>query len=262
MSQVLVSVESRVATITIDNPERRNALDQKLAGELAEAIERCDSDSDVGAIILTGSGSAFCAGGNLTSLADAARDQSPYAALEARRDAYLEIYAPFLALRSTRLPTIAAVNGPAVGAGLNLALAADVIVAGETAKFVSGFLRIGLHPGGGNTSMLVDRVGPQTAAAMTLFGEVLKGPDAYRLGLAYQCAPDTELLKQAQVLADTAAQYPRSVTVRTKETLRMAGTSDYETVLKAELTAQVWSTTVPETVALLEAASNKEKSDR
>ena len=251
MTRIRTSTSGGVATITLDDPDRRNALDPELAAELAAAIRERDADPGVGAIVVTGAGKGFCAGANLGSLAAAAGEATGAERLEQRRRAYMALYEPFLALRAARVPTLAAVNGAAVGAGLNLVLAADVAIAATSARFLSGFLRIGLHPGGGNTHMLTARVGPQVAAAMTLFGETLDGAAAERHGLVLRWVADDELLPAAQELAARAAAYPAAATARCKETLRMAAHSDFETTLAAEVTAQVWTTTLPETAALL-----------
>lgn len=251
MTRITTSTSDGVATVTLDDPDRRNALDAGLAAELATAIRDLDADPAVGALVVTGAGKAFCAGGNLASLSEGAGEDPGGAGLEARRIAYVSLYEPFLALRSTRVPTLAAVNGAAVGAGLNLVLAADVAIAATSARFMSGFLRIGLHPGGGNTHMLTARVGPQVAAAMTLFGETLDGQDAERHGLVLRCVSDIDLLATAQDMAARAAGYPPAATSRCKETLRMAVRTDFEATLAAEVTAQIWTTTLPETAALL-----------
>lgn len=255
--RILLEVADAVATITLNDPDRRNALDPDTAAELAATIREVDADPAVGAIVVTGSGSSFCAGGNLGSLTEATLEASDAHGLEARRRGYRMIYAPFLALREARLPTLAAVNGSAVGAGLNLLLAADVAVAAHSAKLMSGFLRIGLHPGGGNTSMLTDRVGPQTAAAMTLFGETLDGREAERVGLVYRSVEDDRLAEVAHDMAVRAAQYPAAAKIRVKETLRMARRADYQSVLDAELTAQIWTTTLPEAAELLAKAQKR-----
>jgi enoyl-CoA hydratase len=254
MSRVRTQVEDGVAVLTLNDPERRNALDPEMSAELAAQIRSCDASPDVGAMIVTGEGKAFCSGGNLGNLLAATREGHDAAGLEARRRSYVGIYEPFLALREARVPTIAAVNGSAVGAGLNLVLAADVALAARSAKFISGFLRIGLHPGGGNTSMLTDRVGPQAAAALTLFGETPDAEEAERIGLVWRCVDDEMLLVSARHMAEAAASYPAAATTRVKETLRLARRADFATVLDAEVTAQIWTTTLPETAERLRAA--------
>ena len=118
------------------------------------------------------------------------------------------------------LPTVAAVNGPAVGAGMNLALACDVRIAGAAARFDPRFVKIGLHPGGGHTWMLERAVGPQAAAAMVLFGVAVDGARAVEIGLAWSCHPDAELLDAAIAFAQGAARAPVPLLGRVKETLR------------------------------------------
>ena len=132
------------------------------------------------------------------------------------------IYEGFLRVLRSPLPTIAAVNGAAVGAGINLALACDVRIAGMPRRFDTRFVKIGLHPGGGHTWMLERAVGPQSAAAMVLFGAVVDGPRAVEIGLAWSCHPDDELVEAATEFAAGAARGPIPLLGRTKATLRQA----------------------------------------
>src|ERR1700684_812809 len=169
---VLFSVDDHVALITVNDPERRNAVTGEMSKQLRAAVERAEADSGVHAVVVTGAGKAFCAGADLSALGSAAEE------------GLLRLYDGFMAVGKCALPTIAAVNGPAVGAGLNLALAADVRIAARSARFAPGFVRLGLHPGGGNTWLLERAVGQQMMVAMTLFGEVLDGAAAAQCGLA------------------------------------------------------------------------------
>src|SRR5690606_25236679 len=155
-----------VAVLTLSNPERRNALNIELSRKLADAVRAATADDAVGAIVVTGEDPAFCAGGDLSELATA----DP--------ETLHTVYAGFIAVAECPLPTIAAVNGAAVGAGLNLALACDLRLAGPRARFESRFLQLGLHPGGGYTWMVQRVLGPQGAAALTLFGEVVDAAEA------------------------------------------------------------------------------------
>ena len=155
---VLYDVRDRIALITVNDPDRRNAVTAEMSEQLRDAVSRAESDPDVNAVIVTGAGKAFCAGADLSALGAAARD-----GLE-------RIYAGFMAVGRCTLPTIAAVNGAAVGAGLNLALAADVRIAGPHALFDPRFQKLGIHPGGGATWMLQRAVGPEVARAALLFG--------------------------------------------------------------------------------------------
>ncbi|MBA3283087.1 MAG: enoyl-CoA hydratase/isomerase family protein, partial [Acidimicrobiia bacterium] len=143
-------------------------------------------------------------------------------------------------------PTIAAVNGAAVGAGMNLALACDVRLAGESARFDTRFLSLGIHPGGGHTWMMRNIVGPQATAATVLFGEVLDGAQAERHGLAWRCVPDDDLLPLAIELGARAAAAPRELVVRTKATMAdMVEVLDHQSAVERELGDQVWSVTQP-----------------
>jgi enoyl-CoA hydratase len=131
---VLFSVADHVALITVNDPERRNAVTGEMSKQLRAAVERAEADPDVHAVVVTGAGKAFCAGADLSALGSAAEQ------------GLQQLYDGFMAVGKCALPTIAAVNGPAVGAGLNLALAADVRIAGPNALFDSRFQKLGIHP--------------------------------------------------------------------------------------------------------------------
>ncbi len=215
MPELHIERHGRVALLTLDDPERRNALTQPLVDALTQAVADLESDEGIGALVVTGKAPAFCSGADVNALMRLS---------EAGEDAHdvREIYAGFLRVLECRLPTIAAVNGPAVGAGFNLALACDVRIAGSSARFDARFLRIGIHPGGGHTWLLDRAVGPQAAAAMNLFGERLDGERAAATGLAWECVADDDLLERAIQLASRAADAPRELTTRIKATLRHA----------------------------------------
>jgi enoyl-CoA hydratase len=235
-SLLRVEVTHRVAVLTLDDPDRRNVLSLELVDEIVATFDRLDDDTDVGAVIVTGAPPAFCAGADLSHLADAGQ-----------RQGIRSIYEGFLRVARSPLPTLAAVNGAAVGAGMNLALACDVRLAGRSARFDTRFLRLGLHPGGGHTWMLRRAVGPQTAAAMVLFGEVLGGEDAAAAGLAWRCVDDDALLERAHTLAAAAADVPPALVRRAKQTLAtMASVAEHEDAVQVELEAQLWSLQQPE----------------
>jgi enoyl-CoA hydratase len=188
--------DAGVATLTLNDPDKRNAINVEMCAELVETMETLENNG-AKAVIVTGAGRAFCAGADLNDLL-AARE----------RDNIHEVYRGFLRIAHSPLPTIAAVNGAAVGAGMNMALAADVIIAGEKARFDSRFLQIGIHPGGGHTWRLLQKTNEQVVRAMVLFGEVLDGPRAAEVGLAWRCVPDDQLLAAAGEMAARAATYP------------------------------------------------------
>ena len=225
-----------VAVLTIDDPDRKNALSPEMVDAIVETVGGLNDDPEIGALVVTGAGSVFCSGadlGNLVKLT-AAEGGDP---TEVR-----EIYNGFLAFRDSPLPTIAAVNGPAVGAGMNLALVCDVRVSCPTARFDTRFAQIGLHPGGGHVWMLDRLAGPQTTAAMALFGERVDGERAVGLGLAWACVPDAELVDTAVAMAARAASVPRDLMAKVKQTVRDAPWQpDFEAAVMTELDRQAWS---------------------
>src|SRR6478752_10564790 len=164
-----------------------------MVADIVTAMDEIEADEQIGAVVITGAPPAFCAGANLGNLA------------EATGESLSGVYEGFLRIARSPLPTLAAVNGAAVGAGMNLALGCDVRLAARRAKFDTRFLQIGLHPGGGHTWMLRRIAGPQTAMAAVVFGEVMDGEEAARVGLAHRCVDDDQLLAAAQAMAARAA---------------------------------------------------------
>ncbi len=245
MTLVLLEIVDRVATLTLNNPAERNTLTHPMVEEILAAMDVIESDEEVGAIVVTGAPPAFCAGANLGNLAE-----SSEASLG-------NIYEGFLRIARSPLPTLAAVNGAAVGAGMNLALGCDVRLAGRRAKFDTRFLQIGIHPGGGHTWMLRRIAGPQTAMAAVVFGEVMDGAEAERVGLVHRCVDDDALLAAAQAMAKRAADAPRELAITVKQTIKdMADVSEHPAAVKRELDPQLWSTRQPwfaERIAALQA---------
>lgn len=244
MAEVLLERSDRVAVITVHDPERRNALTVDLSDQLAAAVRSCEDDPDVHAVVVTGTPPAFCAGADLTALG------------EAREEGLRRIYAGFLTVAHCALPTIAAVGGAAVGAGLNLALACDVRIVNEKAKFDARFLQLGIHPGGGMTWMLQRLVGPQTATAMTLFNQVLSADTAVSHGLAWARVDggQDELVAAAVGFARPSAEASRELVRTIKATMRTtAALADHTQAVDTELVPQVASIGTPEFQARLAA---------
>ncbi len=235
---VLVDVADRVATVTVNDPDRRNAVTAEISAGLRAAIEAAEADTGIHAVVVTGAGKAFCAGADLTALGEAAED------------GLRVIYDGFLAVANCTLPTIAAVNGAAVGAGLNLALAADVRIAGPAALFDPRFQKLGIHPGGGATWMLQRGVGPQVARAALLFGKRFDADEAVRHGLALEVADDP--VAAARQLAAGPASAPRDVVIATKASMRATANpgfldSDQHAIaVDVEITPQAQSIQSPE----------------
>lgn len=249
MIRVDVRSDERVAVVTLDDPDRRNALNATMVGEIVATFDELEADDAVGAVVVTGAPPAFCAGADLGNLG------------EAKRQGLLSIYEGFLRVGRSSLPTLAAVNGAAVGAGMNLAMVCDVRMAARRARFDTRFIDLGLHPGGGHTWMLRNTVGPHAAAAMVLFGQVLDGEEAERRGLVWRCVDDDALLDEAVAVAARAASGPKELVTEVKASLRdMAGISVHADAVERELGPQVWSTDQPwfaERLAALKAKVSK-----
>ena len=250
---VLTSVADHVAVITVNDPDRRNALTDEISARLRAAVEQVEADPAVHAVVITGAGKAFCAGADLSALGAAG---GPAPAEDLQR-----IYDGFMAVGDCTLPTIAAVNGPAVGAGLNLAMAADVRIAGPRAVFDARFQKLGLHPGGGATWMLQRAVGPEVARAALLFGMRFDAESAVRHGLALTIADDP--VAAALELAAGPAAAPRDVVLATKKTMRATASpgsldnEQHQVAMRTELGPQVYSIQSPEFANRLAAARRK-----
>lgn len=246
---VLVHIEDRIAVLTVNDPDRRNAVTFEMSAALRDAVDAAEADQDVHAVIVTGAGKAFCAGADLSALGSAAED------------GLRKIYDGFLAVANCALPTIAAVNGAAVGAGLNLALAADVRIAGPAALFDPRFQKLGIHPGGGATWMLQRAVGPQAARASLLFGMRFDAETAVRYGLALEVADDP--VAAARALASGPAGAPRDVVLATKASMRATANpgvvdlDQHRIAVDTELGPQAASILSPEFQQRLAAAQRK-----
>ncbi len=238
MAEVLLELDDSIAVITINDPDRRNALTIDLSDQLADKVEQAEREAN--ALIITGAPPAFCAGADLTQLGNS------------KDEGLRSIYRGFLAVANATIPTIAAVNGAAVGAGLNLALAADLRVAGPKARFDARFLQLGIHPGGGMTWMLQKITNVQTATAMTLFGQILDADQAVAHNLAYAKAEDP--LAVAKELAKAAAEAPGALVRTIKATMRATDAMhDHAEAVETELRPQVASIDTPEFAARLAA---------
>lgn len=164
MSLITTEIRGRVGLITLNDPDKRNAITLAMNDEIGSVLDAWEADEAIGAVVLTGAGRGFCAGADLDDLMAGSNAEEMKA-----------IYDGFLRIAHTPLPTIAAVNGAAVGAGMNMVLACDLVLAGrEYAKFDSRFLQIGIHPGGGHTWRLRQITGRSTTMAMVMFNQILR----------------------------------------------------------------------------------------
>lgn len=234
MSQVSIRRIGAVAVLTLEDGRRRNILSPALCRSLSAAVAEVQADPDAKAIVVTGAAPAFCAGADLDDLKAAAAGET---------DNLHAVYQSFLAVADCPLPTIAAVNGAAVGAGLNLALACDLRIAAEAAVFDTRFLKIGLHPGGGHGWLLLRAVGWPEATRLLLLGQAVDAAEALRIGLVQRVAPAGALLDEAIALARGADALPRELIVATKASLRVAAASDHPASFAHETGEQLASLT-------------------
>lgn len=236
--EVRYDVVDGVAVLTLDAPARRNALSVAMAGELSAAVGRAEADPGVGALVVTG-GAHFCAGAERRVLADAGEDPVE----DGRYRALGAVYEAFTRVGTAAVPTVAAVRGAAVGAGLNLALATDLRVVSRTARLLPGFAQIGIHPGGGHFTLLHRTSGREAASAMGLFGEEVDGERAVALGLAWEAVDDAGVEERALALATRVARDPalarHLVASFRRETA--PGGVPWDVAVELERSPQMWS---------------------
>ena len=239
MSEIEFELEQGVATITLSAPDRRNALTPDMAEDLIAAFDRADADASVGAVVVRGAGGSFCAGAHLVTLGAAGADPASPEAY----DALGVIYASFARLGTLSVPSISAVQGAAVGAGLNLALATDLRIVARDAKLRSGFLKLGIHPGGGHFVLANRTGGREAAAAMGLFGDTINGERAVELGMAWDAVEAQDVDARANGLARAVAADPElaRAAVRTFRLETGPPGVSWEVGVQAERAVQMWS---------------------
>jgi 2-(1,2-epoxy-1,2-dihydrophenyl)acetyl-CoA isomerase len=228
---VLYGVERGVATITLDRPEKLNAISEKLAAEVQEALRTSDADEEVRAVVLTGAGKGFCSGLDLT----APRPDPRTMARKERLDEYRWVGRVALLITSMDKPVIAAINGPAAGAGLSMALAADIRVMAEGTRMTTGYGRRGLSPDGGMTYFLPRILGQSRAAELILTSRWVDSAECERIGLVARLFPAEGFReKVADYAAEVAAGAPVAMTYA-KRLLAQSVTADLPSILRDEL---------------------------
>ncbi len=237
--EVQLEVDGGVAIVTLNAPDRRNALTPAMADELIATFDEVDGRSDVGALVMRAVGKSFCAGGDIRTLTDAGLDPASAENYEGMG----KIYDSFYRLGQVRVPTVAAVRGSAVGAGMNMLLAADLRIVASDARLICGFLKRGLHPGGGHFVILSRLIGREAAAAMALFGEEINGSRAVELGLAWESVDDAVVEDRAIELARRVAADPELARAAVgnfrKEVVNAA--VGWDVAMQYERPAQMWS---------------------
>jgi enoyl-CoA hydratase/carnithine racemase len=233
---VSVDRQGPVATLTLDLPERRNAMTPRMAEEFPQAVAELARDDALQVVVLTGRGSAFCAGGDL----DALYEQTGWSP-ERNRAAMGAFYRAFLSILHLPVPTVAAINGPAIGAGLALALACDLRYAATDAKLGATYINIGLYPGMGATHLLPYHIGHARAAELLLTGRLLSAAEAEHLGLINRAVPREALAETVYGVAQEIAQKSPSAVRALKDALRRRMSDGLEAALDVEALAQTIS---------------------
>jgi 2-(1,2-epoxy-1,2-dihydrophenyl)acetyl-CoA isomerase len=230
------AVDQGVASITLSRPDVLNAFNKRMAQELQRALGVAAKDDAVRAVMLTGNGRGFCAG---QDLAEATAGYSGHGSMADLGDIVATNYSPsIIAIRELEKPVVAAVNGVAAGAGANLALACDIVVAAEDASFIQSFTKIGLVPDTGGTFFLPRLVGPARATALMMLADKVSASKALEWGMIYQVVPSTVLIDTAMSLAKQLANMPTRALGLTKRALNASMGSDYRTALATEEKAQ------------------------
>lgn len=226
MSSILVEIKDQVATLTLNRPEKFNAFNREMALLLQQELDAC-RQNEIRAVVITGNGKAFCAGQDLGEVVD---PQGPGMARILK-----EHYNPIVTrIRELGKPVIAAVNGVAAGAGANLALCADITIAGESANFIQAFSKIGLVPDTGGSFFLPRLIGMQRATALMMTGDKLSAAEAASMGMIWKTVPDQELLAQAMGLAKQLATMPTTALGLIKQQLNASFTNTIEEQLQLE----------------------------
>lgn len=230
MSSILTALEAGVLTITLNRPEKLNAFTNDMHVELRAALARAAGEPGIRAVLLTGAGRGFCAGADLSQ-----RDVSPGAAPIDLSVSLGSNYNPLVRrMRELPKPIVCAVNGPAAGAGANVALACDVVIAARSASFLQAFSRLGLIPDAGGTYFLPRLVGSARAMGLALLAEKLTAEEAERWGLIWKVVEDAELMPEATALAQRLAAGPTKGYALLKKALHASPTNTLDAQLDLE----------------------------
>ncbi len=231
--KILLTRDNGLATITLNAPDRLNAVSRKMIAEIKQCWEELAADTSVRAVLLTGAGRGFCAGADL---ADPDRDMSATADAGAALEKFFN---PVIrAMRALPKPIVSAVNGVAAGVGMSFALASDIAIAGKSASFLQAFARIGLLPDGGSTWFLPRLVGDQRARALAMLAPQISAEQATQWGLIWEVVEDEALMPTATEIARKLAEGPTLALARIKEALNQSTANDLSRQLDVERDSQ------------------------
>lgn len=227
MSTILFNIENGIAFITLNRPDKLNSFNREMALLLQEKLDACTNDAEVRCIYLTGTGKGFCAGQDLAEVVD---PNGP-----GMERILCEHYNPIITrLRQINKPVIAAVNGVAAGAGANIALACDIVVAAKSASFLQAFSKIGLIPDSGGTYHLPRLIGFQKASALMMLGDKVSADDALQMGMLYKIFDDACFAEESKKIATVLAQMPTKALAYIKHALNHSATNDLSSQLALE----------------------------
>ncbi|WP_346656204.1 enoyl-CoA hydratase/isomerase family protein [Paraburkholderia phenoliruptrix] len=242
MADLEISRMGRVVVATLNRPEKKNALSEDMLNLLRNELKRANDDDDVGCFVLTGAGDAFCSGGDLGRRAAEGSDPTP---LERKHRLQRVTHKVALAVEEFEKPLIAAVNGAAVGAGMDLSLMCDIRFAARSARFAEAYIRVGLIPGNGGCYFLPRLVGPAKALELMWTGDFIDADEAHRLGIVNRITPDENLQDETLAFATRLAEGPPVQTRDIKRLMYQSMRTDLRTSLEttSALMAVVQSTT-------------------
>ncbi|MDE3251302.1 MAG: enoyl-CoA hydratase/isomerase family protein [Bacteroidota bacterium] len=227
MSSLLFHIENNIAYLTLNRPDKLNSFNREMALQLQQRLDDCAHSDEVRCIYLTGSGKGFCAGQDLAEVVD------PNGPGMAR--ILSEHYNPIITrIRNIPKPVVAAVNGVAAGAGANLALACDIVVAAETASFIQAFSKIGLIPDSGGTFHLPRLIGFQRASALMMLGDKVSAQDAWQMGMLYKIFPTDTFTEESKKIALVLSKMPTKALGYIKQALNASMTNEIAAQLTLE----------------------------
>ena len=235
MSSIQLNIKNQVAFISLNRPEVFNSFNREMALLLQKTLDDCESNTEIRAIVLTGNGKAFCAGQDLKEVTSPELNPGFKKILE-------EHYNPIITrIRNINKPIIAAVNGVAAGAGANIALACDVVVASDKVSFIQAFSKIGLVPDSGGTFFLPRLIGFQKASALMMLGDKVSAEEAEKLGMIYKVIPSDVFSEEVEKLASKMANMPTQALGFIKQMLNKSMTNTLEEQLDLEGKLQIES---------------------
>jgi 2-(1,2-epoxy-1,2-dihydrophenyl)acetyl-CoA isomerase len=227
MPPILFTIEGGIATITLNRPDKLNSFNREMALLLQQKLDECAAAPTIRCVYITGAGKGFCAGQDLNEVVD---PQGP-----GMQRILSEHYNPIiLRIRNLPKPVIAAVNGVAAGAGANIALACDIVVATQSASFIQAFSKLGLIPDSGGTYMLPRLIGWQKASAIMMLGDKIAASQAEQMGMIYKAIPDEDFVAESKKIASKLAQMPTKGLAYTKHILSSSMTNKLEQQLLLE----------------------------